>query len=71
MPPSFPTPPDQAREPEADTSPVEDMRQADVANGENPDEETSQRPPAAPPSTGQHPTGDQQARDNRDEEPPA
>jgi len=50
---------------------VEDMRQADVANGENPDEETSQRPPAAPPSTGQHPTGDQQARDNRDEEPPA
>ncbi len=72
MPPTSPTPPhDRAQDPEAETSPLEDMRRADVANGENPDEQSSQGPPGAPPSAGSHPTGDGEARDNEENDPPA
>ncbi|MEZ5407501.1 MAG: hypothetical protein R2761_05700 [Acidimicrobiales bacterium] len=56
---------------ETETSPVENMRRADVVNGENPDEQTNQRSPAAPPPAGSHPAGERQARENRENDPPA
>lgn len=67
-PPPSPGPTDD-REP--DDAPLEAMRQADIANGEKPDEENSQTAPAAQPATGSHPTGDHQARENQENDPPA
>lgn len=63
--------PDDAGGQDTETSPLEDMRQADIANGENPDEETGPPPPEASPEGGSHPTGERQASDNRENDPPA
>lgn len=71
MSPTSSRPPDDADEQDTETSPLEDMRQADIANGENPDEEASPPSPAAPPAGGSHPTGERQASDNRENDPPA
>lgn len=63
MPPKSPRPSadaDPADDLGAGTSPVEDMERADVVNGENTDEEGSA-----------HGTGERQARENREIDPPA
>jgi len=62
MPPSAPPPsdPTNADDEQSGTSPVDDMRRADIVNGENPDEEGSS-----------YPTGERQARKNRENDPPA
>ena len=50
------------------TDPASDStRDADVANGENPDDATSQPAPAAT----DHPTGEDQAKENTENDPPA
>ena len=54
-----------------EASPVEEMDRADMANGENLDEESSQRSPAAAPAGNTHPTGERQASENQENDPPA
>ncbi len=79
MPPTSSTPPgDEARDAAADaspaeTSPLEDMERADTANGENPDVGAPQPEPSPAPAEGEsaHPTGERQARANRESDPPA
>ncbi len=58
--PTTPTEPDPTS---THTPKPETMRQADTANGENPDADTASLPG--------HPTGERQARENRENDPPA
>ena len=56
-----------------DTQKSDDMRTADTANGENPDDDTDAPSPATQHAEGQvsHPTGERQARENLENDPPA
>ena len=46
----------------------DDMHDADVANGENTEESTAAAPD---PAEGEHLTGERQAKENRENDPPA
>ncbi len=56
-----PTTPNTTHPPAGPSPKPDTMREADTANGENPD-------PEQPP---EHPTGERQARENRENDPPA
>lgn len=67
-----PAPADDTDDPAATASPTaapksREMRTADTANGENPDADA----PSPATAGTDHPTGEQQARENADVEPPA